>query len=78
MEGNTNRSRKRYARLLGQEAGHSLFIYDTARPSKRARNDEEEPIIFNPDDGYTSQPHSDPLVVTMGIANCDINRVLID
>ncbi|CAL8991189.1 unnamed protein product, partial [Prunus brigantina] len=37
-----------------------------------------EPIVFTSDDGYTSQPHSDPVVITVGIANCDVNRVLID
>ncbi|KAI5327563.1 hypothetical protein L3X38_026959 [Prunus dulcis] len=39
---------------------------------------DEEPIIFSPDNRHTSQPHNDPLVISVGIENCDINWVLID
>ncbi|CAL9030252.1 unnamed protein product, partial [Prunus brigantina] len=52
---------------------------DEARYCKCHRSEDGlEPIIFTSDDDRTSQPHSDPMVITVGIANCDINRVLID
>ncbi|CAL9025155.1 unnamed protein product, partial [Prunus brigantina] len=76
--GDSNRSRKRYARSLSQETGHAFTIGSSPQPPKRAKQDQLEPIIFTTDDGYTSQPHSDPVVITVGVANCDINRVLID
>ncbi|CAL9018681.1 unnamed protein product, partial [Prunus brigantina] len=62
--GDSNRSRKRYARSLSQETGHAFSIGSSPQPPKRTKQNQLEPIVFTSDDGYTSQLHSDPVVIT--------------
>ncbi|XP_024164092.1 uncharacterized protein LOC112171089 [Rosa chinensis] len=73
ISGNSNRSRKAYARSINAD----IFSVD-ARPTKMRRL-VPEPITFTDEDGEgLIYPHSDPIIITALIADCEVARVLVD
>ena len=76
LAGTSNNSRKNHARKIPRfNADHEILkvssgSWDLSRSTK---------IIFTEEDVYTTvQPHDDPMVITVQIANCLVHRFLID
>ncbi|KAK0584600.1 hypothetical protein LWI29_015951 [Acer saccharum] len=76
LPGTSNNSRKNQARkILKLATGQDVF-----RVSRGSREyPRSAQIIFTEDDAYnTVQPHHDPMVITVQIANCRVHRILVD
>ena len=72
----SNNSRKNHARKIPRfNTDHEILkVSSGSRDLPRSTK-----IIFTEDDVYnTVQPHDDPMVITVQIANCLVHRVLID
>ena len=74
LVGTSNNSRKNHARKVPRcDAASQVFKVSTPGPTRSTQ------IIFTEDDAYnTVQPHDDPMVVTVQVANNRVARVMID
>ena len=76
LAGTSNNSRKNHARKIPRlNADHEIL-----KVSSGSRDlSSSTKIIFTEEDVYnTVQPHDDPMVITVQIANCLVHHVLID
>ena len=76
LAGTSNNSRKNHARKIPRlNADHEVLkVSSGSRDLSRSTK-----IIFTEEDIYNIvQPHDDPMVITVQIANCLVHRVLID
>ena len=76
LAGTSNNSKKNHARKIPKLAiGQDVF-----RVSRGSREyPQSAQIIFTEDDAYnTVQPHDDPMVITVQVANCRVHRILVD
>ncbi|KAI9156766.1 hypothetical protein LWI28_011886 [Acer negundo] len=76
LAGTSNNSRKNHARKIPRlNASHKIFkVSSGSRDPSRSTK-----IVFVEEDVYnTVQPHEDPMVNSVQIANCWVHRVLID
>ncbi|KAI9191692.1 hypothetical protein LWI28_012027 [Acer negundo] len=75
LDGTSNNSRKNHARKIPRlNAGHEIFKVSSGsrNPSRSTK------IVFTEEDVYiTVQPHDNPMVISVQIANCRVHRVLI-
>ena len=76
LAGISNNSRTNNARKIPRlSTGHNILKV-SSKPQDLSRSNR---IIFTEEDVYnTVQPHDDPMVISVQIANCRVHRVLID
>ncbi|XP_021827603.1 uncharacterized protein LOC110768210 [Prunus avium] len=78
LAGDSNRAIKSYARTAVRVPTEAMSVGATERPLKMSRVT-CEPISFTEEDQFGLHfPHTDPLVITAEIAQCEIARVFID
>ncbi|XP_021827212.1 uncharacterized protein LOC110767855 [Prunus avium] len=78
LAGDSNRAIKSYARTAIRVPTEAMSVGTTERPPKMSRIT-CEPVSFTEEDQFGLHfPHTDPLVITAEIAQCEIARVFID
>ena len=76
MAGTSNNSRKNHARKVPRFNTGVDVLRVNNEPRDLSRSTR---IVFTEEDVYnTVQPHDDPMVISVHIANCRVHRVLID
>ena len=76
LAGTSNNSRKNHARKIARLGFGAEVLRVSNEPRDLSRSTR---IVFTEEDVYnTVQSHDDPMVISVQIANCQVQRVLID